>query len=211
MPLTDVFIKNLKPPTKPTKYRDGNGMYLYATPTGLKSWRFNYRFDGKYATMTFGQYPQMSLKEAREKLFEARRSLGQGINPNQEKNFQEEAELLAINNSFEIVAREWFDNKKIILKDSYSSRLLGRLENDLFPFLGNRLISEITAPELLAVLRKMEAMGTVETAHRRLQYCGQIFRYAIATGRLSHDVSADLKGALKPAIHSHFSSLQDPQ
>jgi integrase len=211
MPLTDVFLRNLKPPTKPTKYRDGGGMYLYATPTGLKSWRLNYRYQGKYLTMTFGQYPRVSLKEARDKLYEAKKVLDAGLDPAQEKKVVKEAEILASQNSFEVVAREWFENKKNILNDSYSSRILGRLENDLFPFLASRPISEISAPELLAVLRKMEARGAVHTAHRCLQYCGQIFRYAIATGMLTHDLSADLRGALKPAASSHFSSLKDPE
>jgi integrase len=160
--------------------------------------------------MTFGQYPLVSLKEAREKLFEARRSLERGINPAQEIKLAEDSESSLARNLFEVVAREWFENKKINIKDNYSSRIMGRLENDLFPYLFDRPISEITAPELLEVLRKMELRGTVDTAHRCLQYCGQIFRYAIATGRASHDVSADLRGALKPAIHGHMASLSKP-
>jgi integrase len=210
MPLTDIFVKNLKPTDKPKKYKDIEGLYLFSAPSGLKSWRYNYRFQGKQYTLTFGAYPLMSLREAREKLFDAKRALKSGVNPGLQKKTLSEAAIAESKNSFEVVAREWFENKKINIKENYFSRILGRLENDIFPFLSNRLISEITAPELLEVLRKMEARGAVDTAHRCLQYCGQIFRYAIATGRMSHDVSADLKGALKPAVHSHFSSLQDP-
>jgi hypothetical protein len=114
--------------------------------------------------MTFGQYPQVSLKEARDTLFEARRSLERGINPVQEKKTAEDAEKSVAHNLFEFVAREWFENKKTIIKDNYSSRIMGRLERDLFPFLSNRPIGEITPPELLEILRNMEARGAVDTA-----------------------------------------------
>jgi integrase len=210
MPLTDAFLKSLKPPTKPTKYRDGGGMYLYATSTGLKSWRFNYRFGGKYQTMNFGTYPIVTLKEAREKLFEAKKVLDSGIDPGVQKKVAKEAEHSDSLNSFAIVTKEWFERKKVGKNDAYTVRIWGRVEKELFPFLASRSISEITAPELLEVLRKVEARGAVDTAHRCLQYCSQIFRYAIATGRMAHDISADLRGALTPAIHTHMASLTDP-
>jgi integrase len=188
-----------------------DGLYLYLATSGLKSWRFDYRFEGKRQTMTFGTYPMVSLKEAREKLLEAKKTIKSGVNPSIQKKAAKESQAACSLGSFEVIAREWFENKKIIIKDNYSSRIMGRLEKDLFPFLSDRPISEITAPELLAVLRKMEARGAVDTAHRCLQYCGQIFRYAIATGRATHDISADLRGALKPAIHGHMASLANPK
>ncbi|MDR1578457.1 MAG: tyrosine-type recombinase/integrase [Deltaproteobacteria bacterium] len=209
-PLNDTFLKNLKPPVSPKKYKYFDGLYLYSAPTGLKSGRFNHRFDGQQQTLTFGTYPLVSLKEARDKLVEAKRSLKAGFNPTLKIKSLKEAERPVILNSFEIVAREWFENKKTILKNNYTSRIIGRLEKDLFPFLAERPINEISAPELLGTLRKIETRGAVDTAHRCLQYCGQIFRYAIATGRATHDLSADLRGALKPARHSHFSSLKEP-
>jgi hypothetical protein len=209
MPLSDIFLRNLKPPVKPTKFQDGGGMYLYATPTGLKSWRFNYRFQGEYKTMTFGQYPLVPLREAREKLFEARKFLDGGVDPAFQKKSLKQAEKEKVKDTFKEIAKEWFDNKKDTLKEAYTSRIWGRIDKDLFPFLADKLISEISAPELLEVHRKIESRGAVVTAHRCLQYCWQIFRYAIATGRATHDVSADLRGALKTAAHSHFSSLKD--
>jgi integrase len=110
--------------------------------------------------------------------------------------------------SFEVVAREWFENKKGGLNDTYMTRIWGRLEKDLLPFLRDKPIGEITAPGLLEVLRIIETRGVIDTAHRRLQYCGQIFRYAIATGRMTHDIAADLRGALKSVAHSHLASLK---
>jgi integrase len=156
-----------------------------------------------------GTYPLVSLKEAREKLFYAKKSIQEGIDPGLQKKSVKEAERAKNENSFEVVAREWYEGKKVGKKESYTGRLWGRVEKEVIPFLGNRTISEITAPELLDVLRKVESRGAVDTAHRCLQYCGQIFRYAIATGRASHDIASDLRGALKPAIHSHLSSLTE--
>lgn len=207
MPLTDTFLRNLKPSSSPKKYKDFDGLYLFCAPTGLKSWRHNYRFDGKQLTLTFGTYPLVSLREAREKLTEAKRALKAGINPALRKKCLQEAERAVALNSFEVVAREWFENKKTGLKDNYTSRILGRLEKDLFPYLAERPIAEITAPELLEVLRKMEARGAVDTAHRCLQYCGQIFRYAVAYGRAAQDISGNLSRLLKPAVHGHMASL----
>ncbi|MDR1487279.1 MAG: integrase arm-type DNA-binding domain-containing protein [Deltaproteobacteria bacterium] len=208
MPLTDTFLRNLKPEDKPVKHADMEGLYLYSTPTGLKSWRFDYRYEGKRQTMTFGTYPLLSLRQAREKLMDAKKTLQSGINPAMQKRAVKDAQATSSLGSFEVVAREWFERKKIGKVESYSSRIWGRVEKELLPFLADRRISEITAPELLEVLRKTEARGGVDTAHRCLQCCGQIFRYAIATGRLSHDISADLKGTLSPAIHGHMESLK---
>jgi hypothetical protein len=207
MPLTDMFLKNLKPPARPPKYRDGGGMYLYATTSGLKSWRLNYRFQKKYLTMTFGTYPMITLKEARDKLVDAKRALNTGIDPGAQKKAVKEAIISEARNSFEAVAREWFERKKVGKKEAYTSRIWGRVEKELLPFLADRPIDAIKAPELLEALRRIESRGVVETAHRCLQYSGQIFRYAIATGRISHDISADLRGALTPAKHGHMASL----
>jgi integrase len=156
-----------------------------------------------------GTYPLVSLKEAREKLFYAKKSIQEGIDPGLQKKSVKEAERAKNENSFEVVAREWYEGKKIGRNERYTSRVWGRVEKEIFPFLAERTISEIKALELLEVLRKVESRGTVETAHRCLQYCGQIFRYAIATGRASHDISTDLRGALKPVVHTHFASITD--
>jgi integrase len=159
--------------------------------------------------MTFGTYPQVSLKEAREKLSEAKKALQAGLNPGLQKKALNESQSSSNADSFEVVAREWFENKKGGLKDTYMTRIWGRLEKDLLPFLGQKPIGEITAPGLLEILRKIETRGVIDTAHRCLQYCGQIFRYAIATGRMTHDIAADLRGALKSTAHSHFASRKD--
>jgi hypothetical protein len=157
--------------------------------------------------MTFGTYPLVSLKQARNQLVDAKRLLSSGINPSTHKKILKNADKAEAKNSFETVAREWFERKKVGKKESYSSRIWGRVDKELLPLLANRPISSINAPELLEVLRKVESRDAVDTAHRCLQYCGQIFRYAIATGRISHDISADLKGALRPAVHGHMASL----
>jgi hypothetical protein len=186
MALTDIFVKSVKPLDKPKKYKSSEGMYLYVLPSGTKSWRFDYRFQGKNYTLTFGTYPLVTVKEARDKRFEAKRILKSGIDPRAQKKAVEEAIISETKNTFEVVAKEWIGGKKEVIAESYSSRLWGRVEKELFPFLANRQISEITAPEFLEVLRKTEARGAVDTAHRCLQYrclqyCGQIFRYAIMT------------------------------
>jgi integrase len=211
MPLTDAFVRAVKPNTKKVRYGDEHGLYLEVSPAGGKSWRYNYYFQTKQQTLTIGTYPLVSLKEARELLIDAKRTLKSGINPACQKKILKQTEHLSSVNSFEAVAREWFERKKEGKKDNYTDRIWGRVEKELFPFLAGRPINEIEAPELLEVLRKVETRGAVDTAHRCLQYCGQIFRYGIATGRIKHDISADLKGALRPAVHSHMASLTAPK
>ncbi|MDR1577742.1 MAG: Arm DNA-binding domain-containing protein [Deltaproteobacteria bacterium] len=143
MPLTDTFIKNLKPANKPIKHADMDGLYLYLASSGLKSWRFDYRFGGKRQTLTFGTYPMVSLKEAREKLLEAKKTIKSGVNPSIQKKAAKESKAACSLGSFEVVAREWFENNKIIIKDNYSSRIMGRLEKDLFP---DTYVKTIPAP-----------------------------------------------------------------
>jgi integrase len=153
----------------------------------------------------------VSLKEARDLLIDAKRDLKAGINPALKKKCLKETGPSEAFDSFEAVAREWFEVKKTGKKESYTSRIWGRVEKELFPFFAKRPVGEISFPELLEVLRKVESRGTVETVHRCLQYGGQIFRYTIATGRMAHDISLGLKGALKPAIYGHMASLTDPK
>jgi hypothetical protein len=144
MSLTDAFVKNLKVPEKPQKFTDGDGLYLYASPAGSKSWRYDYRFQGKRLTLTFGTYPLVTLKEAREKLFQAKKSLDSGIDPGAQKKAVSEAERSAAQNSFEVVAREWFERKRVGKKEAYADRIWGRVEKELLPFLASRdIISPI--------------------------------------------------------------------
>lgn len=209
-PLTDTFIKNLKE-SGPRKYFDGGGLYLYLTPTGSKLWRMSYRFDGKPKTLSFGSYPIISLKDAREKRAQAKKLLAENIDPNEYKKVVKEAELAKAENTFTKVATEWFQKNEEHWADNTCKKVSGFLKNDILPFIGDRPVNEISAQEMLQLLKRVEARGVLETAHRILQYCGQIFRYAVITGRANQDVTAYLKGALKPVPRQHHASITDPR
>ncbi|HBD39177.1 MAG TPA: integrase, partial [Cupriavidus sp.] len=157
-----------------------------------------------------GVYPEVSAKEARTRRDDARRLLANGVDPGIERRVQKAASVERAANSFEAVAREWFARQAPGWAASHADKIIGRLENDVFPWLGGRAIAEIKAPEVLSVLRRVEARGALDTAHRVHQNCGQVFRYAVATGRAERDVSADLRGALPPARHTHFASITEP-
>lgn len=210
MALTDTACKNAKPKdNKPTKYADEKGMYLLVNQAG-KYWRMDYRFADKRQTLALGVYPEVSLKEAREKRDEARRLLAEGINPNEHRKIVKATKTLQVENSFEAVAREWFAKYKPTWSDGHAERIIRRLERDIFPWLGKRPIGDIEAPELLAVLRRIESRNAIETAHRAMQNAGQVFRYAIATGRAKHNPAADLVGALAPVVKTSFPTITDP-
>lgn len=206
MPLSDTAVRNAKAQKKPYKLADEKGMYLLVNKAG-KYWRFDYRFEGKRKTLALGVYPDVTLKEAREKRDESRKLIAQGIEPSAQKKATKAAE----SETFEAIAREWFIKFQPSWVASHADRIIRRLERDIFPWIGTRPIREVSAPELLAVLRRTEERGALETAHRTLQNCGRIFRYAIATGRADRDISADLKGALPPAKGGHFAAVTDPK
>jgi len=208
--LTDTAVRNAKPSEIPYKISDGDGLYLLVNAIG-KYWRFNYRFAGKQKTLALGVYPDLTLKAAREKLAEARRLLANDVDPSMAKRVQKAARREAAANSFEAVAREWFAKHSPRWKESHAGKIIARLERDVFPWMGPRPISEITPPELLAAMRRIEDRGVLETAHRAMQNCSQIFRYAVATGRCERDPSQDLKGALPPTKTRHFPAITDPQ
>ena len=197
MRLTDTRVRNSKPLAKAYKLSDGGGMYVLVKPDGGRYWRLDHRFAGKRYTLSLGVYPTVTLSNARTRREEARRLLAQNVNPSAAKKASKRSAKMASENTFEAIAREWITNQQDRLAVQYSTRLLARLEADIFPHIGSRPIAEIDAPELLDVLRKVERRGVIETARRLRQICGQVFRYAIATGRAKHDPSADLKGALK--------------
>nr|WP_284508095.1 integrase arm-type DNA-binding domain-containing protein [Caballeronia sp. AZ1_KS37] len=209
--LTDVAIRNARSREKAYRLTDGAGMYLEVTPSGGKHWRLKYRFSGKEKRLALGSYPLVSLKDARRRRDDARRLLANGIDPGAERRIQKAAAVARSANSFEVVAREWFARQAPTWAKSHGDKVIARLENDVFPWLGGRPIADIAAPDVLAVLRRVEKRGAVDTAHRVHQNCGQVFRYAIATGRASRDVSADLRGALAPAQHTHFAAITNPQ
>ena len=209
MPLTDVAIRKASPADKPYKLTDGQGLYLLVNTAG-KYWRVNYRFAGKYKTLALGTYPDIGLADARERLKDARRLLANDTDPALVKKVQKATRKEASANSFEAVAREWYAKYSPAWATSHADRILRRLDVHVFPWMGSRPIAEINAPEVLAVLRRIEERGTLETAHRVSQVLGQVFRYAVATGRASRDPTGDLKGALPPSRPTHFAAVTEP-
>ncbi len=208
MALSYITIRNAKPKEKPYKLADTEGMYLYIQPNGRKYWRFKYRFSGKEKTLALGVYPDVSLAEAREKRAQARKLLATKNDPSQVKKEQKRQAVIRDKNNFEAVAREWHESRKFGWTERHSHYVLRRLEADIFPVIGLRPLLEITAPELLAVVRNIENRGALDIAHRALQTCGQIFRYAVATGRAERDISGDLRGALKTKKTTHYASIK---
>ena len=209
-PLTDTKIRTTKPAEKPQKLFDGGGLFLLVTPTGGKLWRFKYRFGGSEKLLSMGTYPGTSLAEARQRRDQASILLAKGLNPSETKKAQKAAGKQETE-TFEIIAREWHAKFSSSWAVSHTKATIRRLELFIFPWLGNRPINTITAPELLAALRRIEAKGALETAHRVKQVCGQVFRYAIATGRAERDPSGDLRGAIPPASGKHMATITDPK
>jgi len=211
MALTHIAIKNAKPREKAYKLSDEKGLFLLVTPAGGKYWRFKYRFGGKEKQLALGVSPEVSLAEAREKRDKARKMIADNIDPGIVKQASKRATLLASENSFQAVALEWYGKFSTQWVASHGDRTLRRLEKDVFPWIGKRPINEIKAPELLIVLRRIENRGAIETAHRIQQICGQVFRYAIATGRGERDISADLRGAIPPTRKRHYATIVEPK
>jgi integrase len=211
MPLTDVAIRRSAPAEKPYKLFDERGLYLEVSPAGGRWWRLKYRFARREKRLSLGVYPDVGLKDARERRDQARKLLSNGIDPSENRKAQKAAEAIRSVNSFEVVAREWYVKHESGWVKKHSSRILRRLEADIFPWLKERSVGDITAPELLGVLRHIEERGAIETAHRVLNVCGQIFRYAIATGRASSNPAADLRGALPPVKATHLAATTEPK
>lgn len=209
--LSATEVEKSKSGDKPKHLFDGKGLFLLVTPKGAKWWRFKYRFNGKTKTISFGTYPEVSLADAREKRNAARKKIAAGIDPGEVKKAQKAAAFALTENSFEIIAREWHTKFSSSWSPCHADTTIGRLLLDVFPVLGPRPIAEIKAPELLAMLRRIESRGALETAHRVRTICGQVFRYAIATGRAERDTAADLKGALPPYKKSHLAAITDPK
>lgn len=210
MPLSDTAIRAAKPSEKTQRLFDGGGLYLEVAPSGGKWWRLKYRFGGKEKRISFGVYPDIGLKDARERRDVARKLLANDVDPGENRKIQKAAKVERATNSFEAIGREWFAKNRETWAPSHADKIIKRLENDVFPWLGGKAIAEITAPDVLATLRRIESRGTLDTAHRASGNCSQIFRYAIATGRAERDPVPDLRGALPPARGSNFASLTDP-
>ena len=211
MSLSDTAVRNAKPDKKATKLFDDRGLYLEVSPTGGKWWRLKYRFDGKEKRLSLGVYPDVGLRDARERRDSARKLLADGIDPSENRKSQKATRADGVANSFEIVTREWFAKYSKTWAANHTDRLVRLFERDIFPWMGGRPIADIAAPELLAVLRRIEGRGALDTAHRALGSCGQVFRYAVATGRVKRDPSVDLRGALPPAKGQHFAATTDPK
>lgn len=211
MSLTDVAIRKAKPADKPIRMFDGGGLYIEITPSGGKLWRLKYRFGGKEKRLAIGTYPEIALADARNRREEARKLLANGGDPGEVKKAQKAAKADRDANSFEVIAREWFARFAPTWTASHGDRIIRRLERDVFPWIGGRPIVEVRAPDLLACLRRIEERGALETAHRALQNCGQVFRYAVVSGRAESDISRDLRGALPPVKQNHHAALTDPK
>ena len=209
-PLTDTKVRTIKPAEKPKKIFDGGGLFLLVTPTGGKLWRLKYRFGGIEKLLALGAYPQTSLADARQKRDNARALMLNGVDPRDIKKAQKAAGAQE-NETFEVIAREWHTKFSASWAASHGTKIIRRFELYVFPWLGDRQIKSITAPDLLTVLRRIEAKGTLDTAHRTKQNCGQVLRYAVATGRAERDPSADLRGALPPASGKHMATITDPK
>lgn len=211
MALTDAAIRNAKPVEKPRKLSDGKGLFLLVTPSGGKLWRLKYRYAGREKLLALGQWPEVSLKDARRMCNEARALLAQAIDPGEVRKAQKARQRQLAEDTFEAVAREWFERHLATKAPGHRDKVIRRLEKEVFPYLGSRPVAEITAPEILAVVHRIEARGVLETAHRTLQNIGQVIRYAVAVGKATSDPTPALRGALPPVKHRHMAApTEDP-
>jgi len=208
--LTNVAVQGAKPKAKRYILKDEKGLYLEVSPSGGKWWRLRYWIAGRENRLSLGTFPEVSLAQARARRDDARKLLAEGLDPSATRK-AEKAEAQAGGETFELVALEWFERFRGKWTAPHAGRILTRLKKDVFPFIGSRPIHEINAPELLSAMRRIEARGAIETAHRALQNCGQVFRYAVACGKAERDPSGDLRGALTPTKEKHHPSITDPK
>lgn len=218
--LTDLEISRKKPQEADSRLTDGGGLYLLIKSSGSKLWRFDYQFGGKRKTLSFGKYPVITLAKAREKRLEAQRLIDGGVDPgevlskqakrrDQEKTV--EAERINIESTFEFVAREWHQKFYSTWTTHHANKIINQLERDVFPFMGERPVNQIEAPEILQILERIAARPALDAAHRVRSHCGAVFRHAIATGKAQRDPTRDLFKALPPARHGHRAAPTDPK
>lgn len=213
MKLTDTKLKSLKPTGKIQKFSDGGGLYIHVSPVGGKLWRFFYRFNGKQKTLALGKYPEVSLAEARKKREEARVLVAQGVDPSAYKRkikAATAADAADMAHTFEAVARDWFSKKCTAWTEGHQKKILSRLENQLFPYIGGRPITGLDAADYMAALRRAEERGAIETAHRLAQLCGQVTRFARIGGIVKHDAAAGLVEALAHVQTTHYAAITSP-
>ena len=211
MPLTDTQIRKAKPRDKIYKITDERGLYLEVAPSGGKWWRFKYRFDGKEKRLSLGVYPDVDLKDARERRDRARKQVASEIDPSEQRKAEKIARLDSNANTFEAVAREWHAQRAKAMANTTQAGIMMRMEKHLFPWLGAKPIVQLEAADVLAVLRRAEGLELEDTPRRLRQYCSQIFRYAIAIGLVQRDPVSDLRGALKPHTSKHHAAIVEPR
>lgn len=205
-PLDAKRVESAKPKDADYKMRDRDNMYLSVTKKGKKYWRMDYRFDGKRKTLKIGTYPEVTLKQARIFCSDAKKLLNEGTDPSCAKN-KSPNDLVR---TFKQVGEDWYDNKISGMSDGHTVRVKRMLNKELYPYIGNRPVDEITTPELLEVLRKIEGRGVIDTAHRAKQTASQVFDYAIQCGDCLNNPAKQVTGALKPKRSNHFPSITDP-
>lgn len=211
MKLTARQVDTSRPKDKPYKLSDGGGLYLLVNPNGSRYWRLKYRIAGKEKLLALGVYPDITLAVARQKRADAKKVLAAGGDPGQEKQEEKQAKEQAVANSFECLAMEWHSHKSTSWSEGYAEHLLMYLKKDIFPFIGQKAITDISQVEMLNVLRKMEQRGVLDKLKKTRQACRQIFTYAIITGRAEHNPVSDLAGALKPPKQQHYPHLSADQ
>lgn len=211
MPLTDTAIKNAKPTSKAFKLYDEKGLFIQVNPNGGKWWRFKYRYETKEKLLSLGVYPDVNLKTARAKRENARKLLDEGIDPSVKRKAEKQSGNSAGENSFELIAREWLASYMKDNAESHKNKVSRRLEMYVYPWIGSKPISEITAPDVLDCVKRVQNLNILETAKRVLQVIGQIFCYAVQTGRALRDVTADLKGALPSPTVKHMAAFTEPE
>jgi integrase len=209
--LTDKEIKNAKPSKKRIRLFDERALYLEVSPAGGKWWRLKYRYDGKEKRLSLGVYPDVGLKAARERRDAARKLLSNGVDPAAHKKALSLARDEGAASSFEVVALEWHAKFSPGWAERHAVNIARVFERDINPWIGTRPIAEVTPPELLTVIQRIERRGALETAHRALGNCSQVFRYAVATGRCKSDPSRDLRGALPPVKGKHLAATTEPK
>lgn len=207
MSLTDTKVRNAKPQEKAYKLFDEKGLFLLITPQNQKYWRLKYRFTGKEKSLALGVYPETTLANARDKRDDARKLLANDIDPGLSKQLAKRTARIAAANTFQTVALEWFAKFSPNWEESTRKKTMGRLENDLFPWLGSRPVMDIKAVDLLPVLRRVEDRGALDAAHRLRQYCSKIFLYAVSIGLMERDPTYELRGALPPVKVKHFATI----
>ena len=210
LPLTDLQVQKAKPLSKDYKLSDGRGLYLLISPNGGKHWRFDYTFSGKRKTLAFKSYPDISLADARQRREDARKLLANDVDPGEIVKAQKQIQE-TVTTTFEKVAREWFSKNEPVWSASHIKTVKSRLEREVYPVIGGRPIADITRGDVIALLRKVEARGVIETADRIKIYCGQIFRYALNLELITHNPITDMRDVLSKRESGHHAAITDPK